>query len=148
MRARRDLRHDAAEAVVEEPPPDAAVGDGEPVEAGEPHRLGGLAQVAVVTKDRASISFIHEYYPDGEVFTLYSDYNNFEMLEKVNLKAARTIVEKGGETTYTESVTALGVKINGALSLKVSYTIKDNSKVPAGLENTDTYTAIGVEYTF
>ena len=58
------------------------------------------------------------------------------------------IVEKGGETTYTESVSALGVKINGALSLKVSYTIKDNSKVPAGLENTDTYTAIGIEYTF
>lgn len=58
------------------------------------------------------------------------------------------IVEKGGETTYTESVSALGVKINGALSLKVSYTIKDNSRVPAGLENTDTYTAIGVEYTF
>jgi voltage-gated potassium channel len=48
-------------------------------------------QVAVVTKDRASISFIHEYYPDGEVFTLYSDYNNFEMLEKVNLKAASIV---------------------------------------------------------
>lgn len=58
------------------------------------------------------------------------------------------IVEKGGESTYTESVSALGVRINGALSLKVSYTIKDNSKVPAGLENTDTYTAIGIEYTF
>jgi putative salt-induced outer membrane protein len=58
------------------------------------------------------------------------------------------IVEKGDETTYTESVSALGVRINGALSLKVSYTIKNNSKVPVGLENTDTYTAIGIEYSF
>ncbi|MBL7850058.1 MAG: potassium channel protein [Cyclobacteriaceae bacterium] len=48
-------------------------------------------QVAVVTKDRSSISFIHEYYPDGEVFTLYSDYNNFEMLEKVNLKSSSIV---------------------------------------------------------
>ena len=58
------------------------------------------------------------------------------------------IVEKGSETTYTESVSALGVRIVGALSLKVSYTIKNNSKVPVGLEKTDTYTAIGIEYTF
>ncbi len=48
-------------------------------------------QVAVVTKDRTSISFIHEYYPEGEVFTLYSDYNNFEMLDKVNLKEASIV---------------------------------------------------------
>ena len=48
-------------------------------------------QVAVVTKDRTSISFIHEYYPGGEVFTLFSDYNNFEMLEKVNLQEASIV---------------------------------------------------------
>ncbi len=48
-------------------------------------------QVAVVTKDRSSISLIHEYYPDGEVFTLYSDYNNFELLEKVNLNTASIV---------------------------------------------------------
>lgn len=48
-------------------------------------------QVAVVTKDRPSISLIHEYYPQGEVFTLYSDYNNFDLLEKVNLKGASVV---------------------------------------------------------
>lgn len=48
-------------------------------------------QVAVVTKDRASIALIHEYYPDGEVFTLYSDFNNFDLLEKVNLKDASIV---------------------------------------------------------
>jgi len=58
------------------------------------------------------------------------------------------IVEKGGTNTYSESVSALAAKVNAALSLKVSYTIKSNSEVPAGLERTDTYTAIGIEYAF
>jgi len=48
-------------------------------------------QVAVVTKDRSSIALIHEYYPDGEVFTLYSDYHNFDLLEKANLKDASVV---------------------------------------------------------
>jgi voltage-gated potassium channel len=48
-------------------------------------------KVAIVTKDRGSIGIIHEYYEDKQVFTLYSDYNNFEMLEKVNLKEASIV---------------------------------------------------------
>lgn len=48
-------------------------------------------QVAVVTNNRSSIALIHEYYPNGEVFTLYSDYNNFDLLEKANLKDASVV---------------------------------------------------------
>lgn len=48
-------------------------------------------QVAVVTKDRSSIGLIHEYYPNGEVFTLYSDFNNFELLDKANIKEASVV---------------------------------------------------------
>ena len=48
-------------------------------------------QVAVITKDRSSISIIHEFYPDQQVFTLFSDYNNFELLEKVNLKESSIV---------------------------------------------------------
>ncbi|MBL7863622.1 MAG: NAD-binding protein [Cyclobacteriaceae bacterium] len=48
-------------------------------------------QVAVVTKDRSSIAIIHEFYPDNQVFTLFSDYNNFELLEKVNVKEAAIV---------------------------------------------------------
>jgi len=48
-------------------------------------------QVAVVTKDRSSISFIREYYDEKQVFTLFSDYNNFEFLEKANIKEATII---------------------------------------------------------
>lgn len=47
--------------------------------------------VAVVTKDRSSIAIIHEFYPDETVFTLYSDYNNFDLLEKVNIKDASVV---------------------------------------------------------
>lgn len=48
-------------------------------------------QVAVITKDRSSIAMIHEYYQDQQVYTLFSDYNNFDLLEKANLKEASII---------------------------------------------------------
>lgn len=48
-------------------------------------------QVAVVTKDRASISLIHEFYHDQQVFTLFSDPNNLDLLEKVNLREASIV---------------------------------------------------------
>ncbi|MDZ4715377.1 MAG: NAD-binding protein [Cytophagales bacterium] len=47
--------------------------------------------VAIVTKDRSSIGIIHEFYPEETVFTLYSDYNNFDLLEKVNIKEASVV---------------------------------------------------------
>lgn len=56
--------------------------------------------------------------------------------------------ESGSENTYLESITALKAILIGNLSLVASYTIKDNSDVPAGNENTDTYTALSLEYGF
>lgn len=58
------------------------------------------------------------------------------------------IVESGDSNTYTESVSAVAAKLIGTWSLKFSYTIKQNSDVAPGLEKTDTYTAVGVEYAF
>ncbi|MBS1949532.1 MAG: hypothetical protein OJF59_001427 [Cytophagales bacterium] len=56
------------------------------------HLVGAGRQVAVVTKDRGHIDIIREYYPDEKVFTLFSDYNNFEQLEKkVNLRLASIV---------------------------------------------------------
>lgn len=48
-------------------------------------------QVAVITKDRASIDIIHEYYTRDQVFTLYSDYQNFDFLEKANISKASIV---------------------------------------------------------
>lgn len=56
--------------------------------------------------------------------------------------------EHGEENTYFESVTALKASLIGNLALVASYTIKNNSEVPVGIENTDRYTALSLEYGF
>jgi voltage-gated potassium channel len=55
------------------------------------HLIGADRQVAVITKDRQSIDIIREYYPSDLVYTLYSDYNNFEFLEKANIRQASVV---------------------------------------------------------
>jgi len=57
-------------------------------------------------------------------------------------------VEGGDVNTYTESVTAISAKLLGDLALVASYTIKNNSDVPAMTEKTDTYSALSLEYVF
>ena len=57
-------------------------------------------------------------------------------------------VESGETNTYLESVSALKATLIGDLALVASYTIKNNSEVPAGLEKTDTFTALSLEYAF
>ena len=58
------------------------------------------------------------------------------------------VVEYGQNNTYIESITAVTAKLVGNLALVASYTIKNNSDVPAGNVNTDTYTAVSLEYAF
>lgn len=57
-------------------------------------------------------------------------------------------LESGEENTYLESVTAVSTQLIGELALVASYTVKNNSNVPANTENTDTYTALSLEYAF
>jgi putative salt-induced outer membrane protein len=56
--------------------------------------------------------------------------------------------EGGQDNTYIESVTAVSAKLVGNLALVASYTIKHNTDVPPLTENTDTYTALSLEYKF
>jgi len=58
------------------------------------------------------------------------------------------LVESGESNTYTESVSALRVKINSRFALKLSMTVKHNSDVPAGVEKTDTMSAVTLAYDF
>src|SRR5882762_760992 len=55
------------------------------------HLVAAGKQVAVVTKDRGHIDIIREYYSMDQVFTLFSDYNNFELLEKSNIRQASIV---------------------------------------------------------
>ena len=57
-------------------------------------------------------------------------------------------VESGSENTFGESITGLKLKIVGNLAAKLTYTIRQNSDVPAGTEKRDTLTSVGVTYEF
>jgi voltage-gated potassium channel len=48
-------------------------------------------KVAIVTKNRETIDLLKELYQDKNLFMLYSDYENFELLEKVNIKKSSTV---------------------------------------------------------
>ena len=48
-------------------------------------------KVAIVTKVRENVDLIHELYDRKNVFLLYSDYENFDHLEKVNIKNCSSI---------------------------------------------------------
>lgn len=54
----------------------------------------------------------------------------------------------GEDATITKSVTALQADIVGNLAMKASFTIKNTSDVPAGIEKTDTETALTLVYGF
>lgn len=56
--------------------------------------------------------------------------------------------ELGKDTTITKSITALTAQINGSLATKITYTIKNTSKVPVGVHKTDTETAVTLVYSF
>jgi putative salt-induced outer membrane protein len=60
----------------------------------------------------------------------------------------KLLLESGSDNRYTESTSALKAKIRGNLALVASYIIKSNSDVPVGVEKTDRFTAISLEYGF
>ena len=58
------------------------------------------------------------------------------------------VVEAGQSNTFIESVSAVSARLIGNVSLVASYTIRNNSDVPADTKKTDTRTAIALEYKF
>lgn len=60
----------------------------------------------------------------------------------------KLLIEAGEDNRYTESTSALRARLIGDLALVFSYTIRNNSDVPVGIAETDTFTAISLEYGF
>ncbi len=60
----------------------------------------------------------------------------------------KLLLEQGDDNRYTESTTALKTRIVGNLAVVLSYVIKNNSDVPVGIEKTDRFTSISLEYGF
>jgi putative salt-induced outer membrane protein len=58
------------------------------------------------------------------------------------------LVSAGEQNTHSESVSGVKVKMTESLALKLSYTLKHNSKVLLGRENLDTLTALTLVYGF
>lgn len=83
------------------------------------------------------------------------DEGTIRAAAKLNWKISKTseftevlTIESGEETTITKSIAGLSSKINGDLSMKVTYTYKNTSDVPVGVDDTDTETAVTLVYTF
>jgi putative salt-induced outer membrane protein len=57
-------------------------------------------------------------------------------------------VESGDSNTYTESVTALKSRLTSAWSLRLSYTIQNNTEVGDDEEHTDRISTISLAYSF
>jgi len=55
------------------------------------HLIGARRQVAIVTKERSHIDIIREYYTYDQVYTLYSDYNNFDFIDKTNIRESSVV---------------------------------------------------------
>lgn len=72
------------------------------------------------------------------LFTI-SETSNFEQ---------KFLIEQGDENRYTESTSALKTRVVGNIALVLSYVIKSNSDVPVGIEKTDRFTSLALEYAF
>ena len=58
------------------------------------------------------------------------------------------LIEQGDDNRYMESTSALKARIVGNIALVFSIVIKNNSDVPVGIEDTDRFTAVSLEYAF
>lgn len=83
---------------------------------------------------------------DHAIFRVAARYRN--MWTETTEFSEDLIVETGSDNTFTESVTGIKVRINSALAMKLSVTIKHNSDVPVDKENTDTISSINLVYDF
>jgi len=55
------------------------------------HLVGAGKAVAVITKERSHIDTIREYFSPETVYALYADFNNFELIEKANIRYANVV---------------------------------------------------------
>jgi putative salt-induced outer membrane protein len=60
----------------------------------------------------------------------------------------RLLIEQGDDNRYTESRSALRARLVGNIALVFSFVIKSNSDVPVGINDTDRFTSLSLEYAF
>ena len=92
-------------------------------------------------RTRSTAEELDEAIIRGGLDYLFSIAENSEFSQKL-------LIEQGDDNRYTESTSALKTRIVGNLALVVSFVIKSNSDVPVGIEKTDRFTALSLEYAF
>lgn len=107
----------------------------------ERHDLKGEAGVGYRSADLADGTTEEGIALSGGLRYLWQISASAEFLQNV-------LVQWSQNNTYLESETGLRTNIIGNLSAKISYLVKHNTDVPEGLENTDFFTNIGLEYQF
>ncbi len=83
---------------------------------------------------------------DDAIATAEAKYE-YRISENATL-SENLLIETGEENTYSESETALTTRINGNLSLKLSYLYKRNSDVPEDTDKTDELVTVSLVYGF
>ena len=83
---------------------------------------------------------------DDTILRLALDYG--WTLSETSEFSQSVVVDSGSENTYLEAESVLSAEIREDLALVLSYTIQRNSEVPPDSRNTDTFTAISLEYSF
>ena len=106
-----------------------------------PHSLNGEIGVGARQSEDALGVDVNDFIVRGGLFYVWEITETTEFRQDL-------IVEHGEENTYLESITALKANVVGNLAMVASYTIKNNSDVLPGIEETDTYTALSLEYAF
>ena len=117
------------------------LGYGRRIIDGEKHSLNGEIGAGARQSDLADGRNENETILSGGLYYKWALSETAEFRQDL-------LVEAGSENTYLESVTALSARLVGNLALVASYKIKNNSKVLAGTEKTDTFTALSLEYAF
>jgi putative salt-induced outer membrane protein len=83
---------------------------------------------------------------DDSVLRLATDYR--WTISETSRFTQTFAIETGSDNTYVEAVSALNASVWQNIALVLSYTIRNNSDVPAGTEKRDTFSAISLEYSF
>jgi len=69
-------------------------------------------------------------------------------LSKTSKLTEDLVIDAGEDSTIIRSVTAVTAQIVGNLAMKASFTLKNTSDVPPGVEDTDTETSLALVYSF
>lgn len=69
-------------------------------------------------------------------------------ISKTSAFAQALKVEAGDENTFTEAISELKLSVIGNIFVSLSFTVRNNSDVPADTKRTDSFTSVGLSYVF